>query len=507
MDKAVIKKSISVGAGPAGLIATATGFFCDFVKPFLNLVPYFFFASVIITGAIWFFLIRKKTKDMHIDTVLSTKSGMIFGISVLATSFWLIMIPIFAFTPERGVAATIVPAVGDWQEKLFGKLDKIEGKIDQVLEKIDQIKGGDAGLIGNPVTPNDFYHNARIQEINGNLVEAKKAYEAYFKGKMEYVDPYISYALVLKNLEGSSTTREMMGKMREDNFASPAANLGYIMTKDNRDDRIQLLEELAQKDPDYGPIYYYIAQQYSSSETGQQTNEERRKEREALQKLLDLEKDQKFSKFYIDKKMSDEAMTWINSEMKMMEGVIGNMIDDAIQFRVEMNNKSATVTFTPSEIPTKIYYRFDKKGEFKDTGSMGVNMVGMKEPLPNYYVMEALPLGEHVVEAKYVDTKGKESPVYEYKFSVDALKIINTPYRTIDQNTGKPQYMFFWSVFDDKNYRFFYSIDNQNLDKEASGGSGGVTLIDPPAGKHTLYVQGAAGSEKTNVAQMEFEVN
>lgn len=507
MDKTLLKKSVAAGGKPAALIATCVGFFSDFVKPYINLVPYLFVISLLASGAIWFFLIRKKTKDFHIDQLLSTRSGVAFGVSVLATGFWLLMIPIFAITPERGVAATAVPPLGDWQEQLFGKLDRIEGKIDQVLDKIDQIKGGDAGLIGNPVTPNDFYHNARIHEINGNLIEAKKAYEAYFKSDLEYIDPYVSYSMILKNLEGPSTAREMMSTMRETKAESPSANLAYIMTKESREDRVQLLENLAQKHPDYGPIYYYIAAQYSSNEVGMPTNEERRKERDALQKMFDLEKDQKFSKFYVDKKLSDEQLSWADSEMKMLGGMIGNMIDQAIQFRVEVYNKSATVTFTPSEVPTKIYYRFNKQGDFKDTGTMGVSMPGMTEPLPNYYVMEALAMGEHVVEAKYVDTKGKESPVYEYKFSIDALKIMNTPYRTINQDTGKPQYMFFWSVYDDKPYRFFYSVDNQNLDRESSGGSGGVTLTDLPSGKHTLYVQGVAGSQKTNIAQMEFEVN
>ncbi len=418
MDHAPVKKFLAAGSKPAALIVTCTGFFCDFVKPFLNLVPYFFGVSLGVTFVVWLFYIRKKMKQHDLDTLLNMHGGKVFGIAFLSTAFWLIMIPIFAFTPERGIAATAAPGIADFQEQLFGKLDRIETKIDRVLEKIDTIETGNAGLIPKPVTLNDFYHNARFHEINGNLVQAKKAYEEYFKSNAMQIDPYLSYVQILKNLEGPSSAREMMASMRERNPENIALDLAYILSKSTREDRLPLLENLAAKYPDYGPIYYYIAEQYSPDEVGVPTNDERRKEREALQKVLDLEMDQKFSKYFIDKKESDEKMEWVSAEMKSMEGVIGNMIDKSLQIRVQTYGGNATIVFTLSELAQKIYYRVDKQGEFKDTGSMDATMPGLEGPLPNYYVMLPLESGEHVVEAKYVDVKGNESDVVEEQFSL-----------------------------------------------------------------------------------------
>jgi len=509
MDNTTLKKALTVGAGPAGLFATAVGFFCDFVKPFINLVPYFFFASLLIAAGIWFFVLTKKLRHEPLEQLLESKQGKIFGISVVSSAFWLVMIPIFAVTPQAGIAATVSPDIAGLQDQILGKLTTIENKIDtgfdKVLAKIDQIDAN-AGLVSNPVTPNDYYHNARIQEINGNLIEAKKNYEKYFESNMEYVDPYTSYAMILKNLEGPNSSREIMGKMREDHSESPSMNLAYIMMKDDRDDRLVLLQQLAQKDPEYGPVYMAIADQYSYKEAGMPTNEERRKEREALQKVLDLEKEQKFSKFYIDKKESETKLAWAQQELKLMEGTMGGMLDNPVSFTIEYVNNSVSIAFVPTELVKKIFYRVDGKGEFKDTGSMGVSMAGQTDPLPNYQVMEPMTVGDHTVEMKYIDMKGQESQVYTHPFTIEPLKIQANPYKMIDPKTGKEQYMIFWSAFDGtKEYEYVYSVDDKSLNKKVEYGT--LNLTDLTKGKHIIYMQGISGGEKTNVAEMEFEVN
>jgi hypothetical protein len=76
----------------------------------------------------------------------------------------------------------------------------------------------------------------------------------------------------------------------------------------------------------------------------------------------------------------------------------------------------------------------------------------------------------------------------------------------VDAKTGKDQYMIFWSAFDGtKEYEYVYSVDDKSLSKKVEYGS--LNLTDLAKGKHTIYMQGISGAEKTNVAEMEFEVN
>lgn len=527
MDNAFIKETVRAGAGPASIFVTGFGFFCDFVKPFINLVPYFFFAALAFTLYLWFFVVHKKVKNQGVEAVLNAKHGKLFGVSIIATVFFLAAVPIFALTPTAGLAATASPDLASLQEAIFGKLDVIENKIDsgfeKVLNKIDQIDAN-AGLIGSPKTSNDFYHNAKVHEFNGNLIESKKAYEEFFKSKLMYIDPFLSYSLILKNLEGVSRARELMNELRGKYFDNPAANLAYILLVESKDDRISLLNDLAAKYPNYGPIFYSIGEQYSYKESGIPTNDERRKERDAIQKLLELEKKQQFSSFFIDKKIAEERLGYANTEMKMMEGILGNMMDQPVSFRVDIVNRSASIVFIPTELVQKIFYRLEKKGEFRDTGSSGIAMAGSASPLPNYQVMEPTTLGDHTVEMKYVDNKGVESKVFEFAFKVEPLKINSPPYRTIDQKTGKEQYMIFWTLFDsEKEYKMKYSVDSKALDKDPGYS---LYLTDLTKGKHTIYMQGTAGgggggaavsgasnggaagagAAKTNIAEMEFEV-
>lgn len=505
--KPLLKKSLSVGAGPAGLIATGVGFFCDFVKPYLNLVPYLLAVSAIISLAFWFFFLRNKIKgEFDLETLFSSLVGKIFGFAVLSTLFWLIMLPIFAFSPERGIAATQIPALSDWQERLFGKLDQIDSKLDLVLEKIDALDQGKGGLIAKPSTPNEWYHNARLHELGGNLLEARKAYEPYFTSNLSYLDPFLSYQLILKNLEGPSSARELMGKLRDQHPSNPSAHLAVALSKDEKTDRIFLLTKLISEFPSYGPGFLYLAKQYSFAEAGLQTNQERRSERDALEAALALEKTEQVSKFFIDKKAADELLTWAKSELKTMDGYLGSMIDASLKISATTNNKVTTITFTPTELVKKIYYRLHKQGEFKDTGTSGVTMPGSTESLPNYYVMESFGVGDHVVEAKYIDTKGSESPVIEETVHVKALSIQTAPFRMIDPQTGDVQYMVLWSPYEEKEYTYRYSVDSQALDQTAPEYLSGVYLKGLKPGKHTLYVQGSADNLKTNIEQVDFEV-
>ncbi len=507
-NKDIFKKFTNVGAGPAGLFATCTGFFCDFVKPFMNLVPYFFGISIIASIIIWRFVLTKKLRNSSFDEIVESPQGKIFGMSLVSTLFWMIMIPIFTLTPPEGIAASVSPDLSNFQQQIFGKLDQIEQKIEsgfeQVLVKIDQIDSN-AGLISSPKNANDFYHNAKIHELNGNLVEAKKNYEEYFKANYFYLDPYLSYSLILKNLEGVSTSREILGKMRDTNFNNPAVQVAYILTKEVNEDKIQLLTDLAQKYPDFGPISYYLGELYSYKESGSYTNAKRTSEREAFQQLIKLEEDQKFSKYFIDKKLAEEKLNYAKQELKVLGGIAGNMIDNPVDFRIEYANNAASISFIPTELVKKIFYRIDEKGEFKDTGSMGITTPGLDTPLPNYQVMEALTLGPHIIEMKYLDAEGKESPVYRHEFTIEPLKLQSPPYKMIDPKTGKDQYMVFWSTFDSsKEYQYAYSLDNDQLNQKVENGT--LNLTDLSKGKHTLYLQGTSGSEKTNVASMEFEV-
>ena len=45
------------------------------------------------------------------------------------------------------------------------------------------------GLVANPQTPEDFYHNARIHELGGDYGNARQAYLKFFSFGLDKLDP------------------------------------------------------------------------------------------------------------------------------------------------------------------------------------------------------------------------------------------------------------------------------------------------------------------------------
>ncbi|MCC6643898.1 hypothetical protein IT411_04055 [Candidatus Peregrinibacteria bacterium] len=508
----VIKKAAEQGLGPAGIFAGVAGFFSDFVKPLINLVPYFFVGSLAAALILWFGFIAKDKKPSEIDTldeILKSRHGILFGVTVLSTAFWLVMMPIFAFTPAEGVVASTVPQVGEAQHMMMARFDLIDAKLDKgfaaVLDKIDQIDAN-AGIINNPQSYNDYYHNARVQELSGNLLEARKAYEKYFETNLGYYDPYLSYAQIIKAIEGPSSVGEFLGKLRDKYSDNPAAALIYAVNKSAREDKEFLLNELTKKFPDYGPIYFAQLELYSYKESGVPTLAEQAKAQEALGKLQDLEKKQQFSQFFIDKKLLAEKEEFIKSQASMADSYYGSMTKNPIDFKIEYVNGSVSMSFVPMEMVKKIFYRVDGEGEFKDTGSMGIAMPGSTESLPNYNAIEPLEVGKHVVEVKYVDVKDKESPVYKFDFEITPLKIDFMGFKIQNPRTGKAGPYLYYNFYnpEDGNGTVSYSFDTESYDQT---GDGMIFLDSLNPGKHVVYFQTRLANGEVLKQQKEVEIN
>ncbi|MCC7432386.1 hypothetical protein IT412_02560 [Candidatus Peregrinibacteria bacterium] len=506
----VIKKAAYQGLGPASLFATIAGFFSDFVKPLINLVPFFLVISLLTSLVLWFGFIAKGKKVSEFDTIeeiLKSKFGIFFGVMVLSTAFWLLMVPVFAVTPQDGVVATVVPQASELQGMMMARFDKIDQKLDKgfeaVLQKIDQIDKG-AGLIGNPSSYNDYYHNAKIHELGGNLLEARKSYEKYFETNLSYFDPFLSYANIVKALEGPGSVSEYLGKIRDQYPENPAAALIYAVNK-NREDKLFLLDKLAVQYPDYGPIFYYIVEANSASEGIMPTLAEQKKAQEALAKLEELEKTQGFSNFFIDKEALATKEAFIKAQKNMGESYYGQLVKNPIDFKYEYVNGSVSLTFVPMEMVKEIFYRIDGQGEFKSTGMMGINMPGSAQSLPNYSVIEPLKIGKHKIEIKYRDSKDQLTQPASFDFEITPVRLNYMGYQIMNPKTGKAGPYIYYNFYEtrDSEAVLKYSIDNQNYDQI---GDGMIFLDGLTSGEHELFYKTTLGDGVVYENKLQFKI-
>ncbi len=98
-----------------------------------------------------------------------------------------------------GIAALLVVIALMSLWLIRGQEKTIRG-METIAQHFDSIAAG--GLIAKPKTPEEHYHNARVRELDGNFAAARQEYAAYLEANLDALDPWLSYAAMLKAQEG-----------------------------------------------------------------------------------------------------------------------------------------------------------------------------------------------------------------------------------------------------------------------------------------------------------------
>ncbi len=507
--KEVFTAVMSKASKPAGIVITIAGVFTDFVKPYLNFVPYFLLVSLLILVVLWIIQSRRPVVEGEstLDGILKSSYSPLFGFAVISFVFWLVMIPVFWMTPQEGILSSSVSNLGELQETLLGRFDKLESKMDnrfdQVLKKLEEMDAN-AGIVNHPKSYADYYHNARIYELTGNALGARQAFEKYFESNLSFIDPFISYSQIVKSLEGPSSTESILGALRTKYPDNPAVALTYAINKKDNSDQEFLLNKVKESFPDYGPVYFYIFKINTAFADGGQTLTNEERGLEALAKLDTLEKKDGFSKFFINKEILAE-----NNEMIRQARLFMKENEKRMDFEYHiMQNDLVLLSFHPSEMVKKIFYRLDGIGDFMSTGNSNIMIDGA--PYPELDANTSLPLGEHKIEIKYIDREGEESPSETFEFEIRQIRISFNDLKWQESPT-EVQYHISFNFYKVKhdNTILQYSIDSEkfNTSLEHNFGDEGITISNPTVGKHFIVARlKLANGKFSQVSRLEFEI-
>ena len=110
------------------------------------------------------------------------------------------------------------------------------------------------GIIADPQRPDEFYHNARLHELSGDMLNARRAYLAFAAFDVDAVDPYLRFATLLRVQDGKAGAREVFGALAEKGKA-PSLKLVHLLQFDDQQ-RLDKLNAFIAANPDYGPAYY-----------------------------------------------------------------------------------------------------------------------------------------------------------------------------------------------------------------------------------------------------------
>ena len=290
--------------------------------------------------------------------------------------------------------------------------------VEKIAERFGSL-GSSGGLIASPKTPEEHYHNARLHELGGNFVAARKEYSEYLGANLEAIDPWQSYAAMLKAQEGRAgglETLRYFGEKLQPKTVSYETTLALF---EDGDARLAKLRILAEAHPDFGPLAWLVSQEFSESRRGDQTLANQRAEKEWLEKFRAAQNAGNFQKYFLDKK---EAQKWIDAadaRWAKLSSMPAGVIENPVTLTAQQSNSGWAIVFGLADFKAKeLFYRLDGQGDFTSTGHLpnqnpqtGLPMVNLFVPLPN------LAPGEHSVEVKYVDNDGQSNGPYALKFS------------------------------------------------------------------------------------------
>jgi hypothetical protein len=304
------------------------------------------------------------------------------------------------------------------QGKMTAQIEKEGGSLEKIAQRFESLSST-GGLITAAKTPEEHYHNARVHELGGNFAAARKEYSEYLSANLEALDPWQSYAAMLKAAEGKAGAVEAIRYFGDKLMPHTVSYQTALALLEDGEARLTKLQTLAASHPDFGPLAWLISQEFSEARRGDQTLADQRAEKEWLEKFRAAHAAGKFEKYFLDKK---EAQKWIDAaeaRWAKLSSMPERVLENPVTLTAQLSNGGWTVIFTLTDFKAKeLFYKLDGKGDFQSTGHLpyknaqtGLPMVNTHVPLPN------LPPGEHTIEVKYVDKNEKTNGPYMLKFS------------------------------------------------------------------------------------------
>lgn len=301
-------------------------------------------------------------------------------------------------------------------EELQQTTERIAVSIEAIADGFAQL-ATQGGIIADAKRPDEFYHNARLHELGGDMVNARRSYLAFADFDVDAVDPYLRFATLLRVQDGKPGAREVLGALAEKS-KSPAFRLVHALQFDDPQ-RVARLEAFLADNADYGPAYFLKAEEFSEDRLGVQTLADRRAEAEWLARFVEAEKDGTLVAHFIDHALLGE---WLERAHRRL-AALGDMSDPSrFMPRIvpQRSNADWMITVSLPEPATGILWRLGGEGSFTETGSLAMIDQSTGKPMPNPTFVLPATTSAATIWVKYLDVRGRETGPFEVRFDPDS---------------------------------------------------------------------------------------
>jgi TolA-binding protein len=324
-------------------------------------------------------------------------------------------------TVEAVKQTTDTLAAGQQQQQ--AQAEKLQATTEQIAASIDTIAKGFAqlsaqgGAIAEPKRPDEFYHNARVYELAGDMLNARRSYLAFAGFDVDAIDPYTRFATLLRVQDGKAGAREVFGQLAA-KAKAPSIKLVHLLQFDDAQ-RLDKLNAFIAANPDYAPAYFLLAQEFSEDRLGSQTLADRRSEAQALTKFVSYEKDGGLLKYFVDQ---TQLADWLDRSRSRL-AALGDVLDPSRfvpTLTPTRSNAGWSMTVSLPEPATAISWRLGASGPFTDTGLMAMNDQRTGKPMPNPSFELPDSTAATTIAIKYLDIRGHETGPFDIRFDPDS---------------------------------------------------------------------------------------
>ncbi len=294
--------------------------------------------------------------------------------------------------------------------------EKVVAKIDDLAKLFEEASKHD-GIISNPQSPADHYHNARFAEVKSDFAMARKSYNAFLASGVEFIDPYLAYTDMLKAQDGLEGAREVLVALRKNNNTlSMEASAALLLPKTQR---LTALQALAEKSPDFAPAAYLISREFSAEKLGDQTIADKNDEKKWLDAFRTLNDAGKFQTYVLDKKEGKKWLDDVDARAARLAAMPAAVLKNPVTLTAMQSNDGWMLTFGFADYKIKkIEWRNEGDANFKETGVSTImnSQTGLLMPNMSVSVGKLIP-GDHAMEVRYVDMSDKLNGPFKVSFN------------------------------------------------------------------------------------------
>jgi hypothetical protein len=268
------------------------------------------------------------------------------------------------------------------------------------------------GIVRDPKTAPELYHNARSFEARGESAAARRDYLAFAALGTDHIDPLLRLASLIRTQDGRAGAREVFAELSKGK--GRAASLVHTLQFDGLERQARLLA-FAEANPDFAPVHALIAQEFGEDRQNGQTIDDRRKELAATERFLLAEREGKLIPFFLDQSVLAQ---WIERAQKR-ESILKAFFAenrDRPGFIFMRHNAGWFGTITLPEAASRIEVKLGSSAEFKPTGMSAMLDPRTGKPMPNASFEMPSSQATTEIALRYLDANGVMSPVTVKRF-------------------------------------------------------------------------------------------